>query len=184
MLWARIQRITLAVLVVTMLCMQSSSATFVYADDEAASNKNAKSDDKDEKKTKKLVPVFTLTRPVLESPVGDDPLFGSVGAETLKSLVARLEKAKDDDEVAAVVVTLGGASMGRVVSGSDAGSAAGAGRRMQTIVTAPPTSAAAPRPMRIEPTSTGAIIPLRVPIVKRSGSPVHPPPPMTAEPTR
>ena len=35
---------------------------------------------------------------MLEAPVGDDPLFGSVGAESLKDLVARLEEARDDDK--------------------------------------------------------------------------------------
>jgi hypothetical protein len=32
---------------------------------------------------------------VLESPLGDDPFFGSMGGEPLKDLVARLEKARD-----------------------------------------------------------------------------------------
>ena len=117
MLWARIQRIALSVVIISLLCVQPSWTPPAHADNQATSEKNAKSDDKsgdkDEKKIKKVVPVFTLTRPVLESPIGDDPFFGSVGAETLKSLVNRMEKAKDDEEVAAVVVTLGGASMGR-----------------------------------------------------------------------
>ncbi|MCA9231705.1 MAG: signal peptide peptidase SppA [Planctomycetales bacterium] len=59
-----------------------------------------------------LIPVFSLDRPLLESPVVDDPLFGSVGAETLNSLVARLEKARDDDQVKAVLVLVGQGSLG------------------------------------------------------------------------
>ncbi len=115
---SRIHCMAMPVVVLLMLCLQASPTQLAHADDTAASDQKVKSDDKDEqketkKKTKKIVPVFVLNRPVLESPTGDDPLFGTVGAETLKSLVSRLEKAKDDDEVTAVVVTLGGASLGR-----------------------------------------------------------------------
>jgi protease-4 len=114
MLWARIQRISLSILIVSMLCMQPSLTRIAAADEKSTSETDDKSGENDDKKkTKKIVPVFTLNRPLLESPVGNDPLFGTVGAETLKSLVSRLEKVKDDEEVAAVVVTLGGASMGR-----------------------------------------------------------------------
>ncbi len=44
--------------------------------------------------------------------MGDDPLFGSLGAESLKDLVARLEKARDDERVAGVVVLLGDMELG------------------------------------------------------------------------
>ncbi|MGI9427234.1 MAG: S49 family peptidase, partial [Bythopirellula sp.] len=59
-----------------------------------------------------VIPVFSFDRPVLESPVVEDPFFGSLGAETLKSLVTRLEKARDDDDVKAVIVLLGPTQMG------------------------------------------------------------------------
>ena len=66
------------------------------------------SKDKGSKKTSPVViPVFSLDRPLLESPVVEDPFFGAMGAETLRSLVMRLEKARDDDQVKAVIVLLG-----------------------------------------------------------------------------
>lgn len=68
------------------------------------------------KRTKKtsqaVIPVFSLDRPLLESPVVEDPFFGAIGAETMNSLVARLEKARDDDQVKAVIVLMGQSSMG------------------------------------------------------------------------
>ncbi len=60
----------------------------------------------------RTVPVFTFNGAILESPVVQDPFFGSLGAEPLKDLVARLEQARDDDEVAAVVLLLGSPSLG------------------------------------------------------------------------
>lgn len=59
-----------------------------------------------------VVPVFEFNNPLTEKPAMDDPLFGSVGAESLRSLVERLEKARDDDEVKAVLVLLGQTAMG------------------------------------------------------------------------
>ena len=59
-----------------------------------------------------VIAVFSFNQALLESPIGDDPLFGSIGAESLKDLVARLEKAHDDDQVAGVLVLMGDASMG------------------------------------------------------------------------
>lgn len=50
------------------------------------------------------IAVFSLDRPVTEAPTGDDILFGSVGQETLKDLVARLKKASEDEEVKAIVL--------------------------------------------------------------------------------
>ena len=57
------------------------------------------------KASQAVVPVFSLNHPVLESPAAQDPFFGAVGAESLKDLVARLEQARDDNAVPAVVVT-------------------------------------------------------------------------------
>ena len=59
-----------------------------------------------------VLPVFSFNQTVLEAPVGNDPLFGTIGAESLKDLVARLEKARDDDQVAGVVVLLGDLGLG------------------------------------------------------------------------
>ena len=64
------------------------------------------------KKTPAVVPVFSLNQALLEAPVGDDPLFGSIGAESMKDLVRRLEKVSKDDKVAGVIVLLGNAQMG------------------------------------------------------------------------
>jgi protease-4 len=56
---------------------------------------------------------FHLTGPVLEKPV--DPmatLFGSTKMSSLKDLLERFKKARDDDSVKAVVLTIENASMG------------------------------------------------------------------------
>ena len=58
-------------------------------------------------KSKLVIPVFSLNSPVLESPVVQDPFFGSMGAESLKDLVGRFEKARHDDDVEAVILLLG-----------------------------------------------------------------------------
>ena len=50
------------------------------------------------------IAVFSLDRAVTEAPSGDDILFGSVGRETFKDLVARVEKAGKDDDVKAIVL--------------------------------------------------------------------------------
>lgn len=65
-----------------------------------------------DKKPKVVIPVFLLNSPVLESAAVQDPFFGSMGAESLKDLVGRLEKARDDDDVEAVILLMGNASMG------------------------------------------------------------------------
>lgn len=68
---------------------------------------------KEEKEfSKPMVAVFSLHRPVTEAPAGDDFLFGSIGAEPLKDLVARMNKARDDERVKAVVLLIGGTSLG------------------------------------------------------------------------
>ncbi len=71
------------------------------------------SNSEETKQTPAVVPVFSLNQALLEAPVGDDPLFGSIGAESMKNLVSRLEKVAKDDEVAGVIVLLGNAQMGR-----------------------------------------------------------------------
>ena len=62
--------------------------------------------------TKPVVAVFSLDRPVTEAPMGDDILFGTVGAEPLKDLVARMKKARDDEAVKAVAILVGDAQLG------------------------------------------------------------------------
>jgi len=58
-----------------------------------------------------VIAVFALSGPVVETPMGDDFLFGSVGAVPLKDLVARIKKARDDKNVKAVVLLLDGAEI-------------------------------------------------------------------------
>ena len=75
-------------------------------------------DDKDSdkkanaKKKPAEIAVFSLNGPITETPTPDDPFFGSVGNESLKSLVARMDQAAEDDDVAAAVVMLGNTSFG------------------------------------------------------------------------
>ena len=61
---------------------------------------------------KALVPVFSLGGLITESPQSEDPFFGNVGAESLKDLVARLEKARDDKDVKGVMLLVSGAGLG------------------------------------------------------------------------
>lgn len=63
------------------------------------------------KKLPGTIAVFELDRPVTDKPTPDDPLFGSVGGESLRALLGRLEKAAEDDDVAAIVL-LGNGSLG------------------------------------------------------------------------
>lgn len=66
--------------------------------------------EKQEKKPE-TVAVFDLSRSVTDKPTPDDPLFGSVGGESLRSLTNRMKKAATDDDVAAIVL-LGSPSLG------------------------------------------------------------------------
>jgi protease-4 len=66
---------------------------------------------------KPVLAVFSLDGPVTEAPAGDDFPFGSVGGESLKDLVGRMKKARDDDSVPAVVLLLGDAGIGRAQTG-------------------------------------------------------------------
>jgi protease-4 len=50
-----------------------------------------------------VVPVFTFDRALTEKPPGDELLLGALGAESFQQLVARLEKARDDQQVKAIV---------------------------------------------------------------------------------
>ncbi len=56
---------------------------------------------------KPVIAVFSVSRPLPEAPLGDDLLFGSVGAETLRDIVARMKKTAKDPQVKAVVLQVG-----------------------------------------------------------------------------
>ena len=66
----------------------------------------------EQKPSDPVVAVFSLDRPITEAPLGEDLLFGSLGAEPLKDLVARLKKARDDESVRAVVLLVGDTYLG------------------------------------------------------------------------
>jgi protease IV len=75
-----------------------------------------RADDKEsnqpERKKPAEIAVFTLSGPITETPTPDDPLFGSIGSESLKSLVERMDKAVADENVKAAVLMLGDTSVG------------------------------------------------------------------------
>jgi protease-4 len=63
--------------------------------------------------TRAIVPVFRLHGPVTEAPMDEMlSLFGDVGGTSLKDLVARLEKAREDKNVKAIVLTIDGFGAG------------------------------------------------------------------------
>lgn len=64
------------------------------------------SDDSDEGEKLPKVAYFDLNRPLVEK-AADFSLFGDPGALTLRSLIERLHRARDDKEVRAVLLTLG-----------------------------------------------------------------------------
>lgn len=68
-----------------------------------------------EKKAPGTIAVFDLNGSITDAPTPDDPIFGSVGSESLRSLIERLEKAGKDADVAAVVL-LGQSSLGTALS--------------------------------------------------------------------
>ena len=73
------------------------------------SQEDKKNDEK--KKAATTVAVFDFSRAITDKPTPDDPLFGTVGGESLRSLTGRLQKASKDDDVAAIVL-LGSGSFG------------------------------------------------------------------------
>lgn len=64
---------------------------------------------------KNVVPVFVLSGAITEKPVADDNPFnlGGAGGESLHELIKRLHKAKDDDNVPAIVMQLNSLGVGR-----------------------------------------------------------------------
>ena len=66
----------------------------------------------EEAKPANIVPVFTLSGSVKETALPDDPIFGAIGTESLRSLVSRVDKAREDKNVKGVVILMSGASLG------------------------------------------------------------------------
>ncbi len=75
----------------------------------------AQDKDKDDKKEPGTVAVFDLGGAITDKPTPDDPIFGSIGNESLRSFTGRLKKASEDADVAAVVL-LGASSVGHAQS--------------------------------------------------------------------
>lgn len=67
------------------------------------------------KTSKAVIPVFRLSGPITEKPVADDSPFnfGGAAGESLHSLLNRLNEVKNDNNVPAMVLEMGAASMGR-----------------------------------------------------------------------
>lgn len=63
-------------------------------------------------KNETVVPVFTLSGSYSEIALPDDPIFGSIGKESLRTLVSRVDKARTDPNVKGVVLLMAGASLG------------------------------------------------------------------------
>lgn len=66
----------------------------------------------EEKAAEAIVPVFTVSGSYSEITQPDDPIFGSIGHESLRTVVGRLDKAAGDPNVKGVVLLMGGASLG------------------------------------------------------------------------
>ena len=84
--------------------------------DEAAETKSTKQPSSPStatgRKTPQVIPVFSLHQAIGEAPVAPDPFQLGARGDSLKDLLARLDKAGKDDSVAAVVVFMGPATMG------------------------------------------------------------------------
>ncbi len=66
----------------------------------------------EQKSSESVVAVFSLDRPITEAPMGEDFLFGSMGAEPLKDLIARMKKVPGDETVKGVVLLPGSTYLG------------------------------------------------------------------------
>lgn len=60
--------------------------------------------DDEKKKIPGTVAVFDLSRPITDVPTPEDPLFGNVGGESLRSLIERITKASNDEDIAAILL--------------------------------------------------------------------------------
>jgi protease-4 len=77
---------------------------------QAATKSDAKTPSKPA--AKPVIAMFSLNEGITESPKGEELFsFGATGAETLKDLITRMKKVRDDKQVKAVVL-LGGGSLG------------------------------------------------------------------------
>lgn len=91
-------------------CMSAALLVTIAAGPAIAAEE--KDEAKKESKTPAVLPVFALKSEIVEAPQGDDLLFSTGTTESLKDLVARMKKVRDDDSVRAVVLLLEGASLG------------------------------------------------------------------------
>lgn len=67
----------------------------------------AKADGEKKDEAKPVIPVFEFNTPLLEKPQGEEfPLFSAINPPSLRDVVDRLKKAKDDKNVKAVVLLL------------------------------------------------------------------------------
>lgn len=66
---------------------------------------------KKESKSKTTVAVFRLRGPIVETPAEENFLMGTSHSVTLQSLIERMNKAREDENVKAVVITLDGATV-------------------------------------------------------------------------
>ncbi|HIK91118.1 MAG TPA: signal peptide peptidase SppA [Planctomycetes bacterium] len=66
-------------------------------------------------RTNTVIPVFRLSGPITEKPVAEDmpSFFGGATGESLRSLLSRLEKARNDKDVPAIVLQLNNPIVGR-----------------------------------------------------------------------
>ncbi len=75
---------------------------------------------------KAVIAVFTFDKPIMEKPHGEEfPLFSKIDRTSLKDVVERMKKAKDDTNVKAVVLLLDEVDLG---SGAMRGASPGPGR--------------------------------------------------------
>ncbi|HVU85883.1 MAG TPA: signal peptide peptidase SppA [Pirellulales bacterium] len=68
-------------------------------------------DTKKSSKNKPIVAVFRLRGPIVETPAEENFLMGTSRSVTLHSLIERMSKAREDENVKAVVITLDGATV-------------------------------------------------------------------------
>jgi protease-4 len=68
-------------------------------------------DTKKSSKNKPVVAVFRLRGPIVETPAEENFLMGTSRSVTLHSLIERMSKAREDENVKAVVITLDGATV-------------------------------------------------------------------------
>jgi protease-4 len=61
---------------------------------------------KEKSDAKPVIPVLSLDGPIVEAPQAEDSLFGRSGTQSLKDVLARIKKAREDKNVKAVVILL------------------------------------------------------------------------------